>query len=386
MTFNFDEHIDRTGTHSIKFESSRLAEVKNPIPLWIADMDFACPQPVLDAMHARLDRRILGYSTIDDPAYYAAVTGWMQRRHGWTVDPASIVFADGIVTALYEAVEHLTKPGDRIMMMTPSYGPFNAAVLRNGRTPVYNKLIERSGYYTIDFDLLEKQASDPSCTLLFLCSPQNPTGRVWTEAELRRVGEICFANNVFVVSDEIHADLVRLNQTHIPFATLFPDEKRLMTCTAPSKTFNLAGNRHSNLIIPDPVIASEWKKASYCGHPGPLSIDATIAAYNLCEDWLDALRAYLDENFAFLKTYFAEHLPKAVFSIPEGTYLAWVDASAYGMTDGDLEAAVSRTGVIVEFSDDFVADTEGHMRINCACPRAVLAEAMRRLTAAIESH
>ena len=262
------------------------------IPMWVADMDFACPKPVLDAMKARLDREILGYSRISDPAYFEAVKGWMKRRHGMTVETEHIVYSSGVVTAIKAAVNDLTKPGDSVLITTPSYTPFYSAITGAGRTPVMSALVNRDGHFEVDFDDFERKASDPAVKLYILCSPHNPTGRVWTEEELRRMADVCLQNAVFIVSDEIHGDLVRRGQKHIPLANLYPGEKRIITCTAPSKTFNLAGNQLSNIIIPDPDIAARWR--GLCGMPGPLAIEACRAAYNECEDWLEELRDYLD--------------------------------------------------------------------------------------------
>lgn len=387
MQYNFDEIIDRLGTNSIKFEAFRgpgSTLPENSIPMWIADMDFACPQPVLDAMHRRLDRRILGYSALLDPAYARAVAGWMHRRFGWAADTDQLVPSAGIVTTIQQSVAHLTCPGDGVMMFTPTYMPFYSAVCDHGRRPVFCRLRRGDdGRYSIDFDALERLAAQPENTLLFLCSPHNPTGRVWTEEELLRIGRICFENGVFVVSDEIHADLTRTGVSHIPFQKLFPDEKRLIACTAPSKTFNIAGNQLANIFIPDPAIRAEWRQKSYCGHPSPLSIDAVIAAYDECEGWLDALRAYLDGNFRLAETVLGERLGAARYTAPEGTYLMWLDVSHLCLPEDALRARVEAAGLCVEYASDFADNANGCLRINIACPRAVLEEALSRLVRAL---
>lgn len=385
MKYNFDEIIDRRGSNSIKIDgwegNPYLPE--GSIPMWIADMDFAVPEPILAAMHARLKKRILGYSSCYDPAFFDAVTGWMKRRFDWDVNPDSIVFSSGIVCTINACVEHLTASREGVILMTPAYHPFGDAVAAYGRKPFFSKLIDNDGYYTIDYADLEEKARSPRNTLLFLCSPQNPTGRVWTATELARIGDICFSNNVFVVSDEIHADLVRTGVEHIPFAKLFPNEKRLITCTAPSKTFNIAGNQLANIVIPDEKLRQVWKKKEWTGLPNPLSIDATIAAYNECERWLEELKRYLDKNFLFLRDYLAANLPAARFRIPEGTFLAWVDFSAFGLPDAELRRRISEAGVYAEFAGEFVAHDAGRMRLNIACPRAVLEEGLRRIVLAL---
>ena len=387
MQYQFDEIIDRTGTNSIKFEAlfnNRPNLPADTIPMWIADMDFACPQPVLDAMHRRLDRRILGYSDLIDPAYHRAVTGWMRRRFGWEADAEQLVSSSGVVTAIQQSVARLTQPGDGVLLFTPTYMPFYTAIVDQGRVPVFCQLQrDAAGRYGIDFASLERLAAQPGNTLLFLCSPHNPTGRVWTEAELRRIGEICFANDVFVVSDEIHADLTRTGVRHTPFQKLFPEEKRLIVCTAPSKTFNIAGNQLANLFIPDAAIRAEWQRKHYCGEPSPLAIDAVIATYNECEERLDALRVYLDGNLCLAADTLASALPAAGYTVPEGTYLMWLNAAYAAPDETALRARVEAAGLCVEYASDFADNADGFLRINIACPRSVLQEALRRLVTAL---
>lgn len=380
--WNFDEVIDRENTNSVKYDAAPIVNPALPekyIPMWIADMDFACPKPVLDAMKRRLDKRILGYSMPLDPEYYAAVISWMKRRNNWDVDFSSIVFSGGVITALNVAVEKLTGEGEGVLLNTPAYHPFDDAIKKYGRTPVYSPLVNIDGHYEFDFADFEKKAKDPKNTLFFLCSPHNPTGRVWTESELRRIAEICFENGVFIVSDEIHSDILRSGQRHIPLASLYPEAKTLITCTAPSKTFNLAGNQLSNIIVADPEIAAEWRNNYYCGLPNPLSIDACIAAYNECEGWLEALREYLDSNFKFMSAYLEEHLPEARMRIPQGTYLAWVDLRGCGKTPEEMKKEINAAGLFIEYGNEFVANGEGFVRMNVACPRATLEQALEIL-------
>ena len=387
MSFNFDEIIDRAGTNSVKFDAARHANPLLPedfVALWVADMDFACPPAVLDAMKARLDRRILGYVALTDDSYYEALDGFMRRRHGFGVKKEQVVIAEGVVKAMQVAVKQLTKPGDRILMHTPGYHPFEDAALTNGREPVFSPLKQENGRWEIDWEDFETKVRDPAVTFFFLCSPHNPTGRVWTEAELRRMAELCWENGVFIFCDEIHHDLLRKGVKHISLPALYPAETRFICATAPSKTFNLAGNAMSNILIPDEAMAELWRQKRWCGGLNALSIEATKAAYALCDGWLDELRDYLDGNFAFLDAWLKEHLPKARFSVPEATYLAWVDLRAYGLTDGELNEKVSRAGLFIQFGDGFIAHGEGFARINLGCPRALLEEGLKRLKAALE--
>ncbi len=387
-SYDFDEIVPREGTNSLKYDAGAILNPDLPpeyIPMWVADMDFACAPPILEAMKKRLDKRILGYSLPLDPAYYLSVIRWMKTRHDWDIEFDSIVFSSGVVEALYQCVARLTKKGDGVIMNTPAYTPFNNAVKWYGRKPVYSPLINTDGYFTIDYADLEKKAADPKNTMLMFCSPQNPTGRVWTKEELQRVGEICLRNNVMIVSDEIHFDIRRKGVKHIPLAKLFPKEKRIITCTAPSKTFNLAGNQLSNIIIPDPDIAMEWRMNHSCGMPNPLSIDACIAAYNECAGWVDAMNAYVDKNFAYVDKYIKKNLPKAKFTVPEGTYLAWIDLRGYGYSDRDLQDRITEQGLFIEYAGDFVADGEGFIRVNLACPLDTVKRAMELLSAAMSA-
>lgn len=384
--YDFDRIIPREGTNSVKWSPAKAMNPLLPddyIPMWIADMDFACPPPVLDAMHARLDREILGYSTFEDPAYFEAVTGWLKRRHGLAVDPERIAFSAGVVSALKAAVADFTKPGDSVLINTPGYAPFYHAIVGNGRTPVFSPLKRGERGYEVDFDDFERKAADPAVTMFILCSPHNPTGRVWREDELRRMADICFKNGLFIVSDEIHNDLVRVGKKHIPLATLYPEQDRILTCTAPSKTFNLAGNQLSNIIMPDAESAQRWAKNHMCGSPNPLAIDACRAAYNECEDWLEQLKVYLDGNFAFLCEFVQNNLKGVKAYTPEGTYLAWVDFSGCGCSDKELSDRIARAGVLLEYSGEFIADDEGCVRMNLACPRSVLKTALERIKSAL---
>jgi cysteine-S-conjugate beta-lyase len=386
MKYDFDERIDRVGTDSIKLEGGMKINpylAREHIPLWVADMDFACAPPILSAMHARLDRRILGYTDLGTDIRNAVVR-WMSRRFGWEPMEDEIVFSAGIVASLFAAIARLTNPGDEVCFLTPAYQPFDRAVRLQGRVPLYSRMIERDGNWTVDYNDLAEKLHRTGCTMFFHCDPHNPTGRVFTEAELKKIGELCFSNHVFVISDEIHEDLTRACFQHIPLAKLFPKEMRIITCTSPSKTFNLAGNNHAHLFIPDPLLRRTWTKQYYNGHPSALSNDATVAAYDESEDWLEELRIYLDESFMMMKEFVSRRLPKARFAVPEGTYLAWVDLSVYGLSEIELKKRISGAGVFVQFGEDFVDNGTFHMRVNIASPRSVLREGLERISNALE--
>lgn len=386
MKFHFDEIIDRTGTDSIKLEAGEKINPylpKEHIPLWVADMDFACAPEILRAMQTRLERKIFGYTNLSEACQTSACR-WMERRFDWKADAQQIVYSAGIVATLYAAVARLTRPGDEVCFLTPAYRPFDESVKKQGRVPLYSRMIHRGGNWTIDFADLLAKLSRPKCTMFLHCDPHNPTGRVFTETELRHLGKLCFSNDVFVVSDEIHEDLTRKGLTHIPLQKLYPTEKRIITCTSPSKSFNLAGNNHAHLFIPDEALRRDWTKNYYNGHPNALSNEATIAAYDRSEDWLDELRDYLDESFAMMKQMLDERLPKAKFSIAQGTYLAWVDLSVLGLTEQELKRRVSEAGVFVQFGEDFVDNASCCMRVNLASPRSLVREGLERICRALK--
>lgn len=387
MHFNFDEIIDRQGTNSVKFDAARHANPLLPedfIPLWVADMDFACPPAVLQAMKERIDRKILGYVALTDDSYYDALDGFMRRRHGFGVKKEQVVITQGVVNAMQTAVQKLTRPGDKILIHTPGYHPFEDAAQTAGREPVFSPLLWLNERWEINWEEFEALVKDPRLSMYFLCSPHNPTGRVWTEEELRRMVRLCRDNGVFIFCDEIHHDLLRRGVKHLSLPALFPEEKGYICATAPSKTFNLAGNAMSNIIFPDMDMAETWRREPHRGALNALSIEATKAAYSLCDDWLDELCNYLDGNFAFLDRWLKENMPRAKFHIPEATYLAWVDLRAYGLSDKELNETVSAAGLFIQFGDAFIRHGEGFARINLGCPRALLEEGLKRLKAALE--
>lgn len=388
--WDFDEIIDRRGTNSVKYGNcKRFNEYLGDtyLPMWVADMDFACPQPILDAMHERIDRRILGYTMLDEgDEYYDIVCQWERQRHGIHPTPDMIVYSAGVVRGIAETVCRLTAPEDKVLINTPGYHPFESSVTGHGRELVCSELInDGNGYYTYDWEDMEKKAADPAVKLFLLCSPHNPTGRVWTEEELRRIGDIMFRNNVFVFVDEIWHDHIRTNVGHVSFMKLFPDRKDYIIGTAPSKTFNIAGNDLANLIIPDTAIAAEWRRREYTGSPGPLAIAACKGAYLYCAPWVDAMCAYMDANFALVDETVKTRLKRARFTPAEGTYVAWLDLSGYGLSDEELKKRISAAGLFIQFSKSFVGAKPGFARINIAAPRSVVQKGMDILVSVLEN-
>lgn len=386
MSWNFDRIIDRRNTQCLSIEACR-GRMDIPysdeeiVRMWVADMDFAAPDCVLQALHARVDHGIFGYTEMFGDALPHAFAAWCERMYGWRFPQEQLCTSHGIVPALFDLIRLRCKPGEKALFFTPSYGPFRRAAVDTGHEYVCSDLIRgEDGVFRIDFDDFAAKAADPAVTVCILCNPHNPTGRIWTDDELRRIGEICLENGLLILSDEIHCDLLRSGRTHTPLAKLFPDSERIVTCMAPSKTFNIAGLQFSTIVIPDPELRAAWKKTHTEGE-NPFSLTAAQAAYS---DggyaWLMALREYIDGNFAFTADYFAAHAPKVRFQIPESTYLAWVDVSAYTGPQTELRRLFAeRAGVIVNDGSMFVRNAEGFLRLNLACPRAILEKGLSRI-------
>jgi len=397
--YNFDEIIDRRNTNAMNTDGFRdyifHADESMTFPykdeefirMWVADMEFATPDVVIDGIRKRLDKRIFGYTRVFSPRYFEAFSAWCRRRYGWGFEKQELVLSNGVLPALYELVEYICKEGEKVLFLTPSYAYFKYAADFNSRESVCCDLKNEDGFYTVDFDDLERKAADPKTTLFILCNPHNPTGRVWTEEELRRMGDIIRRHGLWVISDEIHCDLLRRDQRHIPLGKVLPDYDRLVTCMAPSKTFNLAGLMISNILIRSRALREKWLARHY-NFDNPLSVAAAQAAYEKGEPWLEELRGYLDENFAFTGQYLREHLPKAKFRVSQATYLAWVDLSAYFEPDEHLPLFFAyKAGVLLEGGNMFVQHSDCFIRLNLACPRAVLQEGLLRICGAVnEKH
>ncbi|NMM63374.1 putative C-S lyase [Clostridium sp. P21] len=397
MTYNFDEIVDRKNINAMNVEGFREyifhadASMKFPyaddefVRMWVADMEFATPQVVIDAIKDRLDRRIFGYTRVFDPKYYESFVNWTETRYKWHFDKEHLVMSNGVIPALYELVSYICKPDEKVLFVTPSYAYFKYAADFNEREAVCSDLINTDGYYTINFEDLEAKASDEKTTLCIFCNPHNPSGRVWSPEELKRVGDILISNNMWVISDEIHCDLLRIGQTHTPMAKIFPEYDKLITCMAPSKTFNMAGFMISNVIIPNDDLRKIWLSRHY-NFDNPLSIVAAQATYEHGADWLDQMRVYLDENFKFVGEYLSEHLPKAKYRVSEATYLAWVNVGAYFSNEESLPLFfANKAGVLLEGGNMFVQNSDGFIRLNLACPRSTVKEGLRRICDAVNS-
>lgn len=392
MKYDFDEIIERRNTNAMNTDGFRdyifhaPPTMKFPyaddefIRMWVADMEFATPPAIIDAIKDRLDKKIFGYSQVFDPEYFEVFVNWTKEHYGWEFDKKDLFSSPGIIPALYELVEYICKPDEKVLIMTPSYAFFKHAADYNKNELVKSDLINDEGYYTIDFDDFESKAKDEKVSLCIFCNPHNPSGRVWKEEELKKIGEICLENDVMVISDEIHCDLLRNGQVHIPLAKLFPDTDQIITCMAPSKTFNMAGLMFANIIIPNENIKAIWSERHY-PFDNPLSIAAAQAAYKHGDEWLTQLKDYLDGNFKFLKEYLEDNLPQSIFRISEATYLAWVDIKAYLPDEENYPLYfANNAGVLLEGGDMFVANSDGYIRLNLACPRSILEEGLIRIS------
>ena len=386
MEFDFDRIIDRRQTNSVKWEFMQTLDPgtdADTLPFWIADMDFASPPAMIEAIKERADQLIMGYSMADED-YHLAVLSWFARRFNWTVGAETIFISPGVVPAIKTLLLALTGAGDWVIIQRPVYYPFSILIENTGRRVVNNPLVNKGGRYTIDFLDLEQKARQATTTMMLLCSPHNPVGRVWTREELERVGRICLDNGVILVSDEIHCDLVRRGVQHVPLTTLFPDQDRIITCTSPSKTFNAAGLQMANIIIEDPDMQKKWTAQVGPELAPPLGLAATRGAYLGGEQWLEALKAYLDENFCFMEDFFARNLPGVRFTIAEGTYLAWIDFSGYGCGDRELSRLLVEKGrVLLEGGTMFGPEGSGFQRMNIACPRSLLARGLEGIATAL---
>lgn len=386
--FDFDTPIDRSHDGSAKWARRTDAEkAAGVVPMSVADMEFRSPPAVVEAVERAAAHGIYGY-TDADAAYLDAVCGWMRRRHGFSALPEWIVPENGVVPALSVAVRAFTQPGDKVLLQTPGYPPFHSAIVENGRTPVYNALkLGEGGLYTMDLDDLAQKARD-GVRMMFLCSPHNPTGRIWTVEELRAVADICLRHDILLVSDEIHFDLA-LHGKHTVLCDAAPQMRdRCVICTAPSKTFGLAGMQLANMVIPDAALRKAFvsrMNADGYGNVSYFGYHATIAAYTQGDAWLDAMLAYVRENFAVLDSFLKENLPMVRRLPLQGTYLAWTDWRALGMDAAQLEAFVRGEAMIVpNFGAFFTGGDAGFMRLNLAMPRRSLLDALARLLKAAD--
>ena len=404
MTYDFDEIIDRKHTNALNTDGFRgyifgdtEGKMKFPfkddefVRMWVADMEFAMCPDVIQAIKDRADKRIIGYSQVFEPDFYEAYNAWNQKMYGWTYPKEEICFSLGIIPALYMLVDLLLGDHDYAIINTPAYGYFQHPIDERHKHAIHNKLkCDAQGNWTIDFDALEKDASNPFAKLLIWCNPQNPTGRVWTEEELRKVAAIVEKHNLWIISDEIHCDLLRQGVKHIPMAKIMPEYKKLITCTSVSKAFNMAGMMFAEIIIRDKGLRNLYigTTNAYAMNVNPLSIAAHQAAYEHGSEWLDQLKTYLDGNFQFVKDTLDRELPDITFQIPQATYLAWVNMNPYlGDIEDIPDFMANKAGVLLEGGDAlFVDNAKGYIRLNLAMPRVIIDKGLQRIVKAVKAH
>lgn len=404
MQYNFDEIVNRYHTNAMNtdgfrgyifndFEGKKKFPFKDNefVRMWVADMEFAMCPAIIQAIKDRADKRIIGYSQVFEPEFYDAYNAWNKKMYDWTYPKEDICFSLGIIPALYTLVDLLLGDNDYAIINTPAYGYFQHPIDERHKHAIHNKMIcDSQGNWSIDFEALERDAAKPFAKLLIWCNPQNPTGRVWTQEELEKVAAIVKKYNLWIISDEIHCDILRQGVRHIPMAKIMPDYDKLVVCTSASKCFNMAGMMFAEIIIRDEELKKLYIATtnSYAMNLNPLSIAAHTAAYEHGAEWLDQLKTYLDGNFQFVKDTFAKELPKITFQIPKATYLAWVNMNPYlGDVENIPDFMANKAGVLLEGGDAlFVDNAKGYIRLNLAMPRSIIKTGLQRIVKAVREY
>ena len=381
MKYNFDERIDRRGTGCVKWD---MAPDKDVLPLWVADMDFRAAPAILEAVKKRAEHGVFGYTVVEDD-YYDAVISWFRRRHQWHIQREEILYTTGVVPAMSVAVKALTMPGEKVIILSPDYNCFFSSVRNNGCEVVEAVLVRTGSRFTVDWQDFEAKCADEKATVFLLCNPHNPTGRVWTKEELERMNDICLRHHVKVVSDEIHCELMMPGHVFQPFAAVSEAcRQNSVILNSPSKSFNIAGLQAANIICSQP----EWRRRldraininEVCDL-NPFGPVALKAAYNESEDWIDELNQYLWGNYQALCAFAKEHLPQWSVCTLEGTYLPWIDITATGMTSQEYSDLLLRKAKVWVNPGTMYGPQsgEGYIRMNIACPRSLLTEALQRI-------
>ena len=381
MTYDFDTPVGRRGTQSVKWDETP----EGVRPLWVADMDFKTAPCIIDALRRRVEHGVFGYS-FPGKDYFDALTGWFRTRHGWTIDPSTVIYTTGVVPALSAIIKGLLKPGDGVIVQTPAYNCFFSSVRNNGCRMLEAPLTYHPDGYTIDFDDLEQIAARPEAKMLLLCNPHNPVGRVWTRRELEMVADICRRNNLIVLSDEIHCELTFNGIEYTPFQTLDHEVAlRSVACISPSKAFNIAGLQTANIVCPDLEMRSLIDRAindnEVCDI-GPFGITALTAAYTHGADWLDALRQYLWRNFLTVSDFLKRNLPDYSVQPLQGTYLVWINCEKTGLTSDELvERLIEQQQLRLSPGSIYGEAGRYFLRLNIACPREALEQSLVKLGA-----
>ncbi|WP_042274606.1 MalY/PatB family protein [[Clostridium] dakarense] len=387
MKFNFDEVIDRSNNFSAKWlEMDKKYGTNELLPMWVADMDFKTAPCIIDALKSRLEQEIYGYTTRPD-SYNESIVNWISKRYNWNIKSEWLIYSPGVIPTISLIIQEMTNKNDKIMIQEPVYSPFNSVVKDNERELVISPLKKlEDGSYVMDYEDIESKIKDVK--LFILCNPHNPVGRVWTKEELKKLGDICIKHNVKVISDEIHSDIIFKDYNHTPFASISEEfAQNSITCMAPTKTFNIAGLQMSYVILPN---TDDYKALDFAfaridiRRNNAFSLVATEAAYNHGEDWLEELLEYLEGNMDFAINYIKENIPSLKVKKPEGTYLLWVDFSELGLNDDELNRLLVEKGrVALNNGSSFGVGGHNYQRINLACPRSMVKEALERIKKAI---
>lgn len=384
--FDVEQNFDGLLSNKWNFRKEKVGR-DDVLAMWVADMDFETSPAVKNAILKRAERGLYGYAAVT-PSYTKALTDWFARRHQWTIEPEEIVQTPGVIGALHIAVHALSQKDDYILIQTPVYHPFFRVIHNTNRRVLENPLIKTKNGYEIDFADFEQKIVTCQPKVFVLCNPHNPTGRVYSKAELKRLGDICLAHEVIIIADEIHSDIVYSDAQHTPFATVSPElAQNVISCTAPSKTFNLAGLQNSNIIIPNKKIRGKFKSVfDSFGFPKPslFSLVATEAAYTYGEAWLDQVLSYIEKNRDYALVRIGKKLPSIVVNKPQGTYFLWLDFNAYGLSNEALEKFLIKEAK-VWFNQGYIFGEQGSgfVRVNIACPRSILEKALTQIEVAV---
>lgn len=392
MQYDFDKIIPRKGTYSEKWDAVRQIypeATEKAIPMFVADMDFPSPKPVVDAMHRVADFQIYGYTTPQtEPEFARSLCRWFENYHHWTISPEEVIVSSGTFGALEHGVKLFTEEGDGVILMPPVYGHFADAIENEWHRKVAanHLLCDKEGDYTIDFNDLEVKCANPKNRVLIFCSPANPVGRVWTTEEILQVEAICTKHDVFVIADEVHCDHLRRGVVHHPYLSVCKDKSRAMAIVGVNKSFNMAGLSCSNAIIQDKGLREKFLRDYVYPQPGAFAVAGQIAAYNEGRDWMEQVCAYIEENIDFAIDFFHREMPKVKVKKPQGTYCLWLDFREYGLSEEDLHRRIYKEAQVI-LQDGIIHDPQegqGRQRMCVPCPRPLLKEALERLAAAFE--
>lgn len=382
--FDFDKTVDRRRSNSMKWD---VAE--NELPMWVADMDFQTAPAVRQAIQKRAEHGVFGYTIVPD-AWYEAYMGWWKVRHEFEIKKNWLIFCTGVVPAISSMVRKLTTPAEKVLIQTPVYNIFFNSILNNGRVVLESPLVYENGAYGIDFDDLEEKLSDPQTTLMILCNPHNPVGKIWDRGTLERIGDLCWKHHVRVISDEIHCDLTAPGCSYVPFASVSEKcRENSITCIAPTKAFNLAGLQTAAVVVPNPVLRHKvWRglNTDEVAEPNAFAMDAAIAAFTEGGEWLDALREYVFENKRLVEEYVKKEIPGISVVPSQATYLSWLDCTSLSVPAEELAAFIrEKTGLYLSSGEQYGGQGKWFLRMNLACPRSATEDGLDRLKRGIQA-